>query len=285
MKKRFQIAPMVAGVLILSLLLTYILMSGTMRSINDVGEREALALLTENAVQMNSIIENQLTNNWKQIDTISVGLAHLADSSADRVVPFLQESSTEAYDMLLLSGDGRYLDRDGRQGVKQISKDLLPLIQGDERILLLRQEKDADILAFGKRIQPLSVDAKTMEYLFVYYNLDSYLGLLKMESFGGNVQIRIIDSRGSTLLHTDNLPDSENRYMFFSAFRDAQFLNHAVVRDSSTFREYVLSGKNDAIHVKLASGEDEIISFSGVPGTDWNIVISIDQAMVMGTRL
>ena len=59
MKKRFQIAPMVAGVLILSLLLTYILMSGTMRSINDVGEREALALLTENAVQMNSIIDNQ----------------------------------------------------------------------------------------------------------------------------------------------------------------------------------------------------------------------------------
>ena len=285
MKKRFQIAPMVAGVLILSLLLTYILMSGTMRSINDVGEREALALLTENAVQMNSIIENQLTNNWKQIDTISVGLAHLADSSADRVVPFLQESSTEAYDMLLLSGDGSYLDRDGRQGVKQISKDLLPLIQGDERILLLRQEKDADILAFGKRIQPLSVGAKTMEYLFVYYNLDSYLGLLKMESFGGNGQIRIIDSRGSTLLHTDNLPDSENRYLFFSAFRDAQFLNHAVVRDSSTFREYVLSGKNDAIHVKLASGEDEIVSFSGVPGTDWHIVISIDQAMVMGSRL
>ena len=32
MKKRFQIAPMVAGVLILSLLLTYILMSGTRRS-------------------------------------------------------------------------------------------------------------------------------------------------------------------------------------------------------------------------------------------------------------
>ena len=45
-KKHFRIAPTVAGVLILSLLLTYFLMSGTMRSINDAGEREALALLT-----------------------------------------------------------------------------------------------------------------------------------------------------------------------------------------------------------------------------------------------
>lgn len=58
-KKQFHTAPAVAGVLILSLLLTYFLMSGTMRSINDAGEWEALALLTENAVQMNSIIENR----------------------------------------------------------------------------------------------------------------------------------------------------------------------------------------------------------------------------------
>ena len=87
-KRQFKIAPTVAGVLILSLLLTYFLMSGTMRSINDAGEREALALLTENAVQMNSIIENQLTNNWKQIDTISVGLERLEGHPADEVVSY-----------------------------------------------------------------------------------------------------------------------------------------------------------------------------------------------------
>ena len=285
MKKQFKTAPTVAGVLILSLLLTYFLMSGTMRSINDAGEREALALLTENAVQMNSIIENQLTNNWKQIDTISVGLERLEGHSVHEVVSYLRDASTEAYDMLLLSGEGGFLDKSGQQGMKQISKDLLPLMQGEERILLLRQDNDTDILTFGKRIKPLSVGAETMEYLFVYYELDSYLGLLKMESFGGNGQIRIIDSRGATLLHSDNLPDSENRYLFFATFKDAEFLNHDVIRDSHSFREYVLSGKSDAIHVKLISGEDEIVSFSRIPGTDWHIVISIDQSMVMGTRL
>ena len=212
MKKHFRIAPTVAGVLILSLLLTYFLMSGTMRSINDAGEREALALLTENAVQMNSIIENQLTNNWKQIDTISVGLERLEGHPADEVVSYLRDASSEAYDMLLLSGEGGFLDKSGQQGMKQISQDLLPLMQVEETILLLRQDKDTDILTFGKRIKPLSVGTETMEYLFVYYELDSYLGLLTMESFGGNGQIRIIDSRGATLLHSDNLPDSENRY-------------------------------------------------------------------------
>ena len=284
-KRQFKIAPTVAGVLILSLLLTYFLMTVTMNSINDVSEQEALALLTENAVQMNNIIENQLTSNWKQIDTVCMGLEHLESHSVNEVVSFLQDASTDAYDMLLLSGEGSFLDRSGQQGVKQISKDLLPLMRGEDRILLLRQNKDTDILTFGKRIKPLSVGAEKMEYLFVYYKLDSYLGLLKMESFGGNGRIRIIDSRGTTLLHSDNLPDSENRYLFFGTFKNAEFLRHDIVKDSDSFREYVLSEKSDAIHVKLDSGEDEIISFARIPDTDWHIVISIDQSLVMGTRL
>ena len=39
-KKQFKIAPTVAGVLILSLLLTYFLMSGTTKTINDASEQE-----------------------------------------------------------------------------------------------------------------------------------------------------------------------------------------------------------------------------------------------------
>ena len=62
-RNQFKIAPTVAGILILSLLLTYFLMAGTMNSINEVSEQEALALLTENAVQIKHIIKNQLTNN------------------------------------------------------------------------------------------------------------------------------------------------------------------------------------------------------------------------------
>ena len=284
-KYQFKIAPIVVVVLLMSLLLTYFLMSDTMNSINDVSEQEALALLTENAMQMDNIIENQLTNNWKQIDTICVALENMEDHSADMVASFLHDASTDAYDMLLLSDEGSYLNRSGEWGLKQIFKDVLPLMQGEERILLLRQDKDKDILMFGTKIKPLYVETEKMEYLFVYYKLDSYLGLLKMESFGGNGQIRIIDSKGTTLLHSDNLPDSENRYLFFATFKDAQFLHHEVVKDSDSFREYVLSGKSDAIHVVLDSGENEIISFSKIPGMDWHIVISIDQSLVMGTRL
>ncbi|MGN0774471.1 MAG: response regulator [Candidatus Ventricola sp.] len=284
-KKPIQSAPTVAGVLMLSLLLTYFLLSGAMNSINDVSGREALALLTENAVQMDNIIANQLHNNWKQIDTICLALKRLDGHPTGEVVSFLQDASADAYDMVLLSPDGSYLDRAGGRGLKQITKDVLPLIQGEDRILLLRQDKDTDILTFGTRIDPLSVDERKMEYLFMYYKLDSYLSLLKMESFGGKGQIRIIDGKGTTLLHSDNLPDSENRYLFFSTFKDAQFLHHDAVRDSDAFRQYVLSGASDAIRVVRPSGEDEIVSFSQIPDTDWHIVISISQSLVMGTRL
>lgn len=284
-KNQIKFAPFVAVVLILALALTYFLMSDSMKSVNDVTEQEALALLTENAVQMDSIIENQLTNNWKQIDTICVALENMENHSAEMVASFLHNSSPEAYNMLLLSNEGSCLNSSGEWGIKQISKDLLPLIQGQERILLLRQDKDKDILMFGTRIKPFFVEEKEMNFLFVYYKLDSYLGLLKMESFGGNGQIRIIDSKGTTLLHSDNLSDSENRYLFFGTFKNAEFLQHDVVKDSESFREYVLSGKSDAIHVVLESGENKIISFSKIPDLDWHIIISIDQSLVMGTRL
>ena len=127
-KKRFIIAPTVAGILILSLLLTYFLMSGTTKTINDASEQEALALLTENAVQMEKIIENHLANNWKRIYSVCIALEHMENHSVDEVVSFLQDASTEAYDMLLLSGDGSFLDRSSQQGKKQITKDLLPLM-------------------------------------------------------------------------------------------------------------------------------------------------------------
>ncbi|MGN0585582.1 MAG: hypothetical protein ACI4JD_09030, partial [Ruminococcus sp.] len=284
-KNKFKIAPVVGAVLIFALLLTYFLMSVTMNSVNDASEQEALALLTENAVQMDNIIENQLTNNWKHIDTMCRALENMEGHSSDEVASFMQNASTNAYNMLLLSDEGRYLDSAGEWGLQQISKDILPLMQGEERILLLQQDKDTDILMFGTKIRPLCVEEDRMEYLFVYYKLDSYLSLLKMESFGGNGQIRIIDSKGTTLLHSDNIPDSENRYLFFSTFKDAEFLHHDVVKDSSSFREYLLSGKSDAIHVVLDSGENVIISFSKIPNMDWHIVISIDQSVVMGTRL
>lgn len=285
MKNQLKIAPIVAVVLLLALLLTYFLMSNTMNSVNNVTEKEALALLTENAVQMNSIIQNQLTNNRKQIDTISEALKNMENHSADMVASFLRNASPDAYNLLLMSDDGSYLDSSGGRGTKQISKDILPLMEGEKRILLLEQEKDMDFLMFGTRIKPLYVEEEQMKYLFVYYKLESYLSLLKMESFGGNGQIRIIDSKGTTLLYSDNISDSENRYLFFGTFKGAEFLHHDIVEDSGSFREYLLSGASDAIHVVLKSGENEIISFSKIPTVDWHIVISIDQSLVMGTRL
>lgn len=125
-------------------------MSGTTKTINDASEQEALALLTENAVQMEKIIENQLANNWKRIYNVCIALEHMGNHSVDEVVSFLQDASTEAYDMLLLSGDGSFLDRSSQQGKKQITKDLLPLMQGEDGILLLRQEKIRIFLHLGK---------------------------------------------------------------------------------------------------------------------------------------
>ena len=58
-KMQLKIAPTIAGVLILSLLITYFLLSGTTNNINEVSEQETLALLTENAVPLYSPAEKE----------------------------------------------------------------------------------------------------------------------------------------------------------------------------------------------------------------------------------
>ena len=274
----------VTVVFILAFVLTLSLMTNTMSSVSEISENEALSLLSENAVQMNNIISNQLENNWKRIDTVSVGLEYI-EEGAGNITDYLNTSFGDAYDVLLLSEGGVYLNKNGEKGVLQITEDLFPLLDGGERILLLRQEMDLDILLFGRQINPIEVEGENMKYLFVYYKLDSYLSLLKMESFGGNGEIRIIDERGSTLLASDNISASKSRYLFFSLFKDAKFMHHDVIKDIDSFKEYVLGDNVDAINVEMANGEKAIISFSPVSNTLWHIIISIDQDLLMATRI
>lgn len=283
-QKRFNVIPAVFIIFLLAFVATYLLLSNTMRSMDEASEREALSLLSENAVQMERIFENQLSNNWKHIGMVSRALNHMQDSTNEEIVNYLQVAMPDTYNILLLSDDGIYIDKSGKQGMMEITKDLLPLAQGEEHLLFLSQKGNMDMLTFGTVIDPITIDGIRMNYLFVYYSLDEYMDLLKMESFEGKGKIRIINGKGATLLHTDNVTRSENRYLFFSGAKDAEFMNHPVVKDYDSFKEYVLSGKTDAIRMVLATGADVIVSFTKIPDTDWFIIVSIEHDVVVGTR-
>lgn len=283
-QKNFKVIPAVIMIFLLALVATYLLVSNTMRSMDEASEREALSLLSENAVQMERIFENQLSNNWKHIGMVSRALNHMQDSTKEEIVNYLQVAMPDTYNILLLSNDGIYIDKTGKQGMMEITMDLLPLAQGEDHLLLLSQKGNMDMLTFGTVIEPITIDGVRMNYLFVYYSLDEYMDLLKMESFEGKGKIRIINGKGATLLHTDNVIRSENRYLFFSGAKDAEFMNHPVVKDYDSFKEYVLSGKTDAIRMVLASGEDVIVSFTEIPDTDWFIILTIEHDAVIGSR-
>lgn len=267
------------------LLLTFLLLTESMHKINDASEKEGLTLLAENAAQMEIMLEAQITNNWKQIDMAEVALRKLNHPTQKQIVDYMQEAIPDTYNVLLLSEDGTFIDKSGKKGVKSFATELLPLISGDtDRLLLLRQDGNNDILTFATAIDTIFVDGTDMKYLFLYYRLDTYLDLLQMKAFEGQGQIRVIDNRGATLLYTGDIEQAENRYLFFSIFKEAEFLNRSDIPDSEAFRKYVLSGNTDAIHVVLASGEEEIVSFARIPEIDWYIIISIGYDMVMGTR-
>ena len=283
--RQLKMALAMAVVLSAVLLMTFVLLSGSMRQINNASEKEGLNLLAENAAQMETMFEVQLANNWKQIEMTRFALGQLDHLTRKQIVDYMREAIPDTYNVLLLSEDGSFIDKAGKEGIKSFSADLLPLISGDvDRLLLLRQDGNIDTLTFATTIDPISVDGTDMRYLFIYYRLDTYLDILQMKAFDGQGQIRVIDNRGATLLYTGNIEQMENRYLFFSTFKDAEFKNKPDIADSEAFRKYVLSGETDAIHVVLGSGEEEIVSFARIPDIDWYIIISIGYDMVMGTR-
>lgn len=289
--KQFKMAAIIVGTLCVVLFLTIALIFSTMRKINKDSEKEGLTLLAENAAQMELMFRTQLDNNWKQIEMAGTSLELLNDTTKDRVADYMQNALSNAYNMLLLNDDGSFVDKSGATGVKKIANDLLPLLNGEtEQLLLMRQDGNADILTFATKIRPIRVDGVEMQYLFLYYNLNTYLDILQMKSFNGQGRIYVLDDRGTTLLSTGNVEQTENRYLFFSAFKSAQFVNRPEIADGEGFRQYVLSEADepDAIHVIRESGEEEIVSFAKIPqisgDTDWHIVISIEYDKVMGVR-
>ncbi len=283
--KQFKMAAAMAVVFGVVFLLTFLLLSSSIHQINEASEKEGLTLLAENAAQMEIMLEAQLNNNWKQIEMAKVALSQLNNPTKKQIVDYMQEAIPDTYNVLLLSEDGSFIDKSGNTGMRSFSADLLPLIGGEtEKLLLLRQDGNNDILTFATSIEPICVEGTDMKYLFIYYRLDTYLGILQMKAFDGQGQIRVIDNKGATLLYTGNIEQAHNRYLFFSTFKGAEFKNRMDIADSESFRKYVLSGKTDAIHVVHESGDEEIVSFARIPGIDWYIIISIGYERVMGTR-
>ncbi|MGN0437272.1 MAG: ATP-binding protein, partial [Lachnospiraceae bacterium] len=219
---------------------------------------------------------------WGRMEMVDGALNSIGDMTKKEAVSYLRNSIPDAYRVELVSGDGEYIDQNGKTGYVKPTKELYPLFLENERICILSQDGEQDTLLFGMPVTAVTVDRIEVQYLMAYFKLDTFMNLLSVESFAGNGVIRVVNRDGLVLLYSDNLDKDKTSYYFFKIYESAHFIESQGIHDYESFKNSVLGGENHAIHVISEDGNDKIISYAKVTGMDWFVTIVVDYESVLG---
>ena len=270
----------IAIVLVAALLLVFLLQKNTLTSVNTVSEQTALSILSENANQVREVLDNQLDNIWGRMEMVDSALSAIGDMSEEQAVSYLKDSLSDAYRVGLVSAEGRYIDQNGERGYLEASEEAYPLFLEDKPICLLNQKGQQDTLMFGMPVKSVMVGETEIRYLVAYFQLDSFMELLSIESFAGNGKIRVVNPEGLVLMCSDNLDEDKRSYYFFKMLESSTFIESQGVTDFDSFRSSLLGGETHAIHLVMENGENRIISYAKVKGIDWFVTIADDALRI-----
>lgn len=272
----------IAAILITALAAVFLLQKSMLSSVNRVSEQTALDLLSDNANQVREVLDNQISNIWGQMKMVDSALTAIGDMSLEDAVSYLKSGIPDAYKVELASKEGEYIDQNGEIGYVEPTEEIYPLFLEDKRICIMSQEGEQDAVLFGMPVTAVAVGQIKVQYLMVYFKLDSFMELLSVESFAGNGKIRVVNKEGLVLLYTDNLDEDKKSYYFFKIYESARFIENQGISDYESFRNSVLRGENHAIHVISADGQDKVISYAKVTEMDWYVTIVVDYESVFG---
>lgn len=252
----------------------------TLTSVNTVSEQTALSILSENANQVREVLDNQLDNIWGRMEMVDSALSAIGDMSEEQAVSYLKDSLSDAYRVGLVSAEGRYIDQNGERGYLEASEEAYPLFLEDKPICLLNQKGQQDTLMFGMPVKSVMVGETEIRYLVAYFQLDSFMELLSIESFAGNGKIRVVNPEGLVLMCSGNLDEDKRSYYFFKMLESSTFIESQGVTDFDSFRSSLLGGETHAIHLVMENGENRIISYAKVKGIDWFVTIADDALRI-----
>lgn len=196
MKQEIKQAIAIAVVLVAALVLVFMLQRNTLTSVNMVSEQTALSILSENASQVREVLNNQMDNIWGRMEMVNSALSSIGDMSEEKAITYLKDSLSDACRVELSSAEGKYIDQNGEKGYLEATEDIYPLFLEDKPVCILNQQGQQDTLLFGMPIRPILVGGTEIRYLIAYFELDSFMELLSIESFAGSGKIRVVNSEG-----------------------------------------------------------------------------------------
>lgn len=260
------------------IVLLFFLESYTINYMNSVGEKTALSLLSDNAYQAREVFDNHIRYIWNEIDIIDLGLSNMTEPKEDDVLVYLDKSLPNAKNISIVLDNDKYIDINHKTGDIVIKSELYPLINDNERVCVLNQSGEIDTLLFASSVTNVKINDNIVKYIFVEYELDSFISLLSLESFSYDGLVSVINSKGLVLFHTKS--EYDVNYYFFKNFSDSTFSKNKSINSYDRFESSILKGENKAVIIK-EDNKDIIVSYASISSLDWFITITVDYDVVL----
>lgn len=268
---------LIVSIFIVATIILFFLENYTVNYLNSVGEATALSLLSDNAIQAREAFDNHINYIWKEIDIVDLGLSNMDSTDDKSILSYLKNSLNDAKSVKLILDNDTYIDSDYKTGDIVISSNLYPLIKNNERVCILNQNGDNDTLLFASRLTNGKINDEEIKYIFVEYELDSFINLLSLEVFSCQGIVSVINQKGLVLFHTESKNDIN--YFFFKEFKDSSFAKNTDIKGFEEFETSVLNGENKALIVKDGS-KKIIVSYAKISTLDWYITITANYDVV-----
>ncbi|MGN0639223.1 MAG: response regulator [Huintestinicola sp.] len=274
--------------LLISLLSSWFLVNYLVVRVSRTADEEALSHIKENTEQLHYSFHNRTEDTWTimEIENQALsGLGTASESEAVRALSLFLEKSSGSH-VYLIAEDGSYIDDLGNKGRWQLDEEMLPLLQNGEYLCRLRQvETGGDLLDFAILLSG-SVTENGYRILLMEYELDTYLEVLELQTYGGKGVAYIVDSEGMTLFKTEGeLPASHSQnYFFYQFLKDMRFDGDPDINDAASLREAINSGKTGAVYAS-EDGYSYAVSFRPLHIMDWHLVLMVERSAISEVRM
>lgn len=274
--------------LLLSLVASWFMVNYLVDQVGKTADEEALTHIVENTEQLHYSFHNRTSDTWSIMEIESLSLSKLSMASEADVVESIAQlrEKSAACQIWLINAEGQCLDDEGNTGWRQIDEGMLPLLKDGKEFCSLRQETTGgDYLDFAIRLdQPVTEQNYTI--LMMEYTLDTYLEVLRLQTYGGAGVAYVVDGQGCTLFQTKGeIPtDRTQNYFFYQFVRGMSFEGNEEVTDEESLKNAVNNNETGAVYVS-----DEqysyALSYRPLDIMDWHLILMVECSAIAGGRM
>ena len=274
--------------LLIAVLSSFFVVNKMVHDMDRAADEEALNHIMENTEQLYYSLSNRIDDTWIMLDFADMSISGLEKDTPENAVHYLEQmrDNSQAVKAYLIAEDGDYLDDAGNTGRWEFDEAVFPLVEDGKPVCRLKQTAlGGDFLEFAI---PLTKTVTEQEYsiLLAEYELDSFLEVLALRSYGGKGVAYVIDESGRTLFKTEgNLPKSHaENYFFYQFLKGMKFEGNSSVADVDTLRTEIEAGKKGAVYAM----DDEYsyaISYFPLKIMDWTLVLMVDRSAIASGRV